>query len=202
MNTYDLTNLRVLIVDDSRYMIKIIKTLLDAMGVTAVRGVDTAENIHREFKNWQPDLIITDHIMEPITGLELITRIRSQEGDLNRFIPIILLTGYAHEDIVRGARFHAGADAVLAKPVSVSRLYACIVSIYESSRTFVDNGRYFGPDRRVKDRPFEGSDRRWKASDGPEQGASGRNDDFELELTENLLERKHTKLARIAPGRR
>ena len=74
---------------------------------------------------------------------------------------------------MRHARFHAGADAVLAKPVSATRLYDCIISIYESPRTFVDNGVYFGPDRRLKDRPFEGEDRR-----------SANEHDFELELVD------------------
>jgi CheY-like chemotaxis protein len=212
MYTYDLTNLRVLIVDDSRYMLKIIRTLLDAMGISAVRGVESAENIFAEIKNWKPDLIITDHIMEPINGLELIKRIRSQEEELQRFIPIILLTGYAHEDVVRDARFRVGADAVLVKPVSVTRLYSCIVSIYESSRTFVDNGAYFGPDRRVKDRPFEGADRRddedgeheqLDMPDTTRQAHDGLDyEDLELELVDVSESRSRRKKAQTPRARR
>lgn len=210
MSTYDLTNLRVLIVDDSRYMLKIIRTLLDAMGISAVRGIDSGENIFAEIKNWKPDLIITDHIMEPISGLDLIKKIRTQEDEMQRFVPIILLTGYAHEHVVKDARFGAGADAVLVKPVSVTRLYACIVSIYESSRTFVDNGLYFGPDRRVKDRPFEGGERRGDLDDlddrphGPDvrRGGAVKEEDFELELREVPERDGGKKRARTAQSRR
>ncbi len=183
MFTYNLEKLRVLVIDDSQYMVKIIKTLLDAMGIEAVRGIDCPSNIFSELKNWQPDLVITDYIMEPINGLQLIHRIRNQVSDPKRFIPIILLTGYAHEHVVTDARFHAGADAVLVKPVSVQRLYSCIVSVYESQRTFVQTATYFGPDRRVKDRPFEGPDRR-KSNASPDPTVTEDHDGLELVLVD------------------
>ena len=183
MFTYDLAKLRVLVIDDSPYMVKIVKTLLDAMGIESVRGIECPTNIFSELKNWQPDLIITDYIMEPIDGLQLIQRIRKQVADPKRFIPIILLTGYAHEQVVTDARFQAGADAVLVKPVSVQRLYSCIVSVYESQRTFVQTSNYFGPDRRVKDRPFEGPDRR-KSDASQETGATKEHDGLELVLVD------------------
>ncbi len=187
MFTYDLAKLRVLVIDDSPYMVKIVKTLLDAMGIESVRGIECPTNIFAELKNWQPDLIITDYIMEPIDGLQLIQRIRKQVSDPKRFIPIILLTGYAHEHVVTDARFRAGADAVLVKPVSVQRLYSCIVSVYESQRTFVQTATYFGPDRRVKDRPFEGPDRR-KTDAGQDTGATEDHDGLELVLVDRADE--------------
>lgn len=160
MTAYDLAKLRVLTVDDSQYMIKIIKALLEAMGITSVLGVNSAEEVFTALEEWQPDLIITDHLMDPIDGLELIKQIRRLESSRNRYIPIVLLTGNAKFDVVKDARHRVGADAVLVKPVSVARLHTCIVALYESSRNFIETTSYFGPDRRAQDRPFEGPNKR------------------------------------------
>ena len=160
MVAYDLAKLRVLTVDDSPYMIKIIKAMLDAMGVGSILGVNSAGDVPAAMQDWQPDLLITDHLMEPVDGLALIEQIRRLESGRNRYIPIVLLTGNAKFEVVKAARHGVGADAVLVKPVSVARLHACIVALYESPRNFIETASYFGPDRRAQDRPFEGPDKR------------------------------------------
>ncbi|MCG8356115.1 MAG: response regulator [Kiloniellales bacterium] len=189
--------LRVLVVDDSQYMIGIVRTLLEAMGVSDIRGINCTDDPIHEIRTFKPDLIITDHIMEPINGLELIRAIRNQRNGNMRFVPVILLTGYAHEGVVTAARFDAGADAVLVKPVSAKRLHACIVSLYESTRTFVQTTTYFGPDRRTRDRPFEGPDRRGKAIVRNEDLVL-ENDDYEVVVPEpgpNVPARRETGAA-------
>ena len=157
---YDLSGLRVLAVEDSGYMLKIIRVMLEAMGINLVTTLNRPETVISQLDEIQPDIIITDHFMEPINGLELIRRIRYEaDGDF-RYIPVIMLTGFADYEVVFKARFEAGADAVLVKPVSAHRLFSCIIAVYESTRKFVETEAYFGPDRRVTDRPFEGIDRR------------------------------------------
>ena len=161
MPAYDLSALRIMIVDDSHFMIKILGALLDVLGSRNVRGLSSPVNVFEEMEDWNPDLIICDQIMKPISGLELIRKIRHDPDCPNRYIPIVLLTGHAEAEIVRQARWNAGADAVLVKPVSAGRLLDCIASIYKSERVFVKVQDYFGPDRRnTADRPFEGEDRR------------------------------------------
>lgn len=174
MDKYDFDKIRVLVVDDSAYMIRIVLMLLNAMGIRQIRSVTCPADVFTVIEEWQPDLIIADHLMQPLTGLELIKLIRDDEDCPIRFVPIILLTGHAKEDVVKSARFSSGADAVLVKPVSAQRLYETIVAIYKSDRTFVEAKGYFGPDRRVKDRPFEGEDKRSLGIDG---GADPSNDD-------------------------
>ena len=157
---YDLSRLHVLVIDDSGFMIGMVRALLEAMGITKVTGRNSAANLVQQLPELQPDIIITDHIMEPVSGLELIRRIRSEGTGRFRFIPVILLTGYADHQVVVRARFEAGADAVLVKPVSAQRLFSCLIAVYESDRRFVETKSYLGPDRRVRDRPFEGPNRR------------------------------------------
>jgi len=157
---YDLSGLHVLVVDDSGFMIGMVRALLEAMGIHSVTGRNSAADLVQQLPDLRPDIIITDHIMEPVSGLELIRRIRREADGRFRFVPVILLTGYADHQVVVRARFEAGADAVLVKPVSAQRLYSCLIAVYESDRRFVETKSYLGPDRRVKDRPFEGPNRR------------------------------------------
>lgn len=201
MHTYNLEKLRVLVVDDSQYMIKIIRVLLDAMGIRDVYGIDCPTKVFTAIKDWQPDLIISDHIMEPMTGLQMIQHLRADESNPQRFIPIILLTGYAKAEVVKEARFNAGADAVLVKPVSAQRLYDCIVSVYESDRTFIETKHYFGPDRRVKDRPFEGSERRGDADPGQDRDKAGSDNDLELVLIDDDEDDADVKKIAVTRGR-
>ena len=157
---YDLSRLRVLVVDDSGFMVGTVRALLEAMGIQSITSRNCAANLVDQLPELQPDIIITDHVMEPVSGLELIRRIRQEVPGRFRFVPNNLLTGYADHHVVMRARFQAGADAVLVKPVSAQRLFSCLIAVYESDRKFVETKSYLGPDRRVKDRPFEGPDRR------------------------------------------
>lgn len=167
MTAYDINGLRAMIVDDSHFMIKILTALFEVLGTRDIRGLTSPVDIFEQMTEWRPDLIVCDQMMQPISGLELIRKVRRNPASPNKYIPIILLTGHTRPEIVREARWHAGADAVLVKPVSAGRLLDCITSIYKSERVFVKAKDYFGPDRRNTDRPFEGEDRR--ASDIEEE---------------------------------
>ncbi len=142
------------------------------LSVEDISSFTSAEDALRELNYSAPDFIITDYKMAPINGLELIRRIRSDSKNPNRFVPIILLTAYTERKLVLSAHSHAGADAVLAKPLSVDKLYSCIVSLGRHPRPFVKAKDYFGPDRRLRDRPFEGLDKRANA-DGAEPTSGG-----------------------------
>ena len=179
MTAYDFEKLRVLAIDDNRFTLSVIKSLLDTMGVKTVFSMSKGTNALEIMKQWQPDVLIVDQVMQPISGLDLIREIRDCDSEKYRFVPIILITAHASKEVVQQARFWAGADAVLVKPLSARRLFNCIVALYESDRTFVRTGDYFGPDRRVKDRPFEGSGRRAEdpARDKVEEAAAAEDDD-------------------------
>lgn len=186
MATYDFSSLRVIVVDDSPFMCITLKALLNAMGITAVHRITVPTELFDDLAAFQPDLIFTDQIMAPISGLELIREIRSNVDCPWRCVPMVLVTGHSRADVVKAARFWSGADAVLAKPVSVQRLHACILALYRSPRTFVQTKTYFGPDRRVTDRPFEGEDQRSSSKIGARYphsaGRSADTEAVELEL--------------------
>lgn len=153
---YDFSALKVMIVDDSKYMRTVFREFLNALGVKRGKIVECAngEDALEAFHVFQPDLIVTDYLMEPMDGLELTRKIRRDKNELASFTPIILCTGYTEPERVEAAR-DAGVHEVLAKPITAERLYARIRNIIEFPRDFERSDRYVGPDRRRRTEEVE-----------------------------------------------
>jgi type IV pilus assembly protein PilB len=109
---------KILIVDDNRVILKILKNILESQNyltVSASNGLEALKIAHQE----KPDLIVTDYLMPEMDGMMLITKLKSQMS--TRFIPIIMLTSKDEVD-AEVAVINAGADDYLTKPVNPKRL--------------------------------------------------------------------------------
>ncbi|MAO55136.1 MAG: two-component system response regulator [Rhodospirillaceae bacterium] len=158
---YDFSALRVLVVDDSFHMRELVRTFLEGFGIKEVTVSSDAEEAYDLLTNMDPDLVITDWNMAPVSGLEFVESIRKGASVPNRFVPIIMLTGYTEMKRVEEAR-DAGINSFLAKPISAASLYKRLVTAVQDNRQYVEStGGYFGPDRRSpKRRDFHGKERR------------------------------------------
>lgn len=158
--TYQFNNVRILIVEDMQPMLSLTTSILNIFGMKNVDGVKSVEEGYALFQQYNHDLVITDWLMEPLDGLDLIRKIRKEESSPNKFVPIILMTGYSEQPRVETAR-DTGVTEFLMKPYSARDLYARIVQIIEKPRQFVDAGDFFGPDRRRrKNFDYTGPNRR------------------------------------------
>lgn len=144
-NEYE--EIRVLIVDDDRFMLSLIKTILQSLGFKDIIDVTDAADAFKAIKQLIPDLIITDWEMSPLDGLDLIRMIRKAGDSPNNFIPIILLTAHTEVKRITEAR-DAGVNEVVAKPISAAVLGKRIDSVINHPRSFIRTDTYFGPDRR------------------------------------------------------
>lgn len=160
MAGYDLSHLRVLVVEDHEYMRNLIRGILVAFDIYDIREcLDGTQGI-RELRVFPADLAVVDLAMEPLNGLDFTRIVRTSDESQNPFLPIIMLTGYAEAEIVAEAR-DVGANEFLAKPVSARSLYQRVISVIQNPRPFVRTESYFGPDRRRRDDPsYVGPDRR------------------------------------------
>lgn len=147
MRAYDLSNLRVLIVDDSHHMRLILRQVLRSLGMRAVTEAADGTSALAAFRDSQADIIITDWEMEPMDGVKFTRSIRTADDSPNPYVPIIMLTGYAEIQRVHVAR-DAGINEYLAKPISARRLYGRLVNAVEHVRQFVRSASYAGPCRR------------------------------------------------------
>jgi len=158
---YDFSELQVLVVDDSFHMRELVRTFLEGFGISKVGVSSDAEEALDIVINTDPDLIITDWNMAPLSGLDFVNRIRNGAEVPNRFVPIIMLTGYTEMKRVEEAR-DAGINSFLAKPISAGSLYKRLVTAVHDKRQYVQSeGGFFGPDRRSPKRSdFQGKERR------------------------------------------
>ncbi len=107
---------RVLIVDDNVMNLEVEKKLL----VDTRAVIDTAESGREALElalRVHYDVILMDHLMPEMDGIECLKGLRNQTGGMNRTTPVIVLTANAGSDN-RDLYSRAGFDSYLMKPVS------------------------------------------------------------------------------------
>lgn len=120
----ELTDLSVLVTDDSHYTREILKTVLRGFGINKVKEADSGIRAFELLDDGDVDLIICDIEMPVLNGIEFVRMLRSRTrppaqenlraADPN--IPVIMLTSHAKKSLVDMAR-EAGANAFIVKPV-------------------------------------------------------------------------------------
>ncbi|MBO6667744.1 response regulator [Parvibaculum sp.] len=151
--------LTILVVDDSAYMRHLLMTLLQALGVKEVLLAIDGDEAWDLLQSKEPDIIITDAAMMPVDGFSFASRLRSIRGRALGMVPIIMVSGHTDIASVERAR-DIGISEFLSKPISARGLYERLIQVLDRPRQFVETPTYRGPDRRRRDRPFEGEDRR------------------------------------------
>ncbi len=132
-----------------------IKAALNSRGFREIRDVNTVPALRDALAGAFLDLLIVDvHLgcstAEQVTGL--IRALRHHEFGSNPFLPIIAITGDPEQSVINQV-IDAGADHVMAKPLSISQLETRIRALAKARKPFVVTSDYIGPDRRGASRP-------------------------------------------------
>lgn len=115
----------ILVVDDYRTMVKVLRALLQQIGLTNIDDASTGEEALRKLKERPYRLVISDLNMNGMSGLELLTRLRQEiVADDLRFI---MVTSESKTESVLAAR-RAGVDHYIVKPFNAQTLRAKIES--------------------------------------------------------------------------
>lgn len=109
--------MKILVVDDDRDLVDLIRYGLKREGHTVVTAFD-GESALRLFRLEQPDLIILDLLMPPNGGMKVLQEIRKETD-----VPIIILSALGDEDHIVSALYE-GADDYMVKPFSPRELRA------------------------------------------------------------------------------
>jgi len=157
----DFTSKKILIVDDDRYVAKIMRSILEAFEVGQVHLAVTYDDAVKILNNRRFDCIFVDNMTCEKNGLELARYIRHSEDEELRVIPIILSTTFTGFKSIISAR-DAGVTEILAKPVSPDQIIEKMANAIFKQRDFIDNDVYSGPDRRRRIRDYDGSNDRRK----------------------------------------
>lgn len=139
----------VLIVDDNHYMRVIVSTMLRSMGITLIREASDGVEALEIVRDWRPDVIILDLMMEHLDGIEFTKLIRRGTDSAHPYVPIIMMTGHTDRKRVLDAR-DAGINEFVAKPLTARALIDRMRSVINNDRSWVKSANYVGPDRRRK----------------------------------------------------
>ncbi|HXC56856.1 MAG TPA: response regulator [Rhizomicrobium sp.] len=142
-------HLKALVVEDNQHMRILLRSLLNALGITNVLEATNGEDAFVLLRDKQPDLVLSDLSMKPMDGIAFAREVRTSRNSPNPYIPIIMVTGHTERHRIEAAR-DAGVTEVLAKPITAGNLFQRIGEIVERPRAFVKAANYFGPDRRRK----------------------------------------------------
>lgn len=152
--------IKVLVAEDNQAMRDVISAVMDGLDVGQAIYAKDGENGFKKFKEFKPDIVITDWEMEPMDGIELIRQIRRNPNSPNQVVPVIFLTGYGAPERVKTAR-DAGVTEFLVKPFTADKLIQRITYVVNNPRDYVVSKGYTGPDRRrIKKPDYSGPKRR------------------------------------------
>ncbi|OIQ93720.1 chemotaxis protein CheY [mine drainage metagenome] len=120
-------NMHILIVDDYKTMLRIIRNLLRQLGFVNIdEATDGAMALSMMRSGANYGLVISDWNMEPMTGLQLLREVRS-DAKLKP-IPFIMVTAESKSENVIAAK-EAGVSNYIVKPFNAETLKAKMVSV-------------------------------------------------------------------------
>lgn len=130
MQGYDLSQLDIMVVDDSRQMRTILTKMLGSFGVSELRFYSEGGEAFDAFCKQPADIVITDWVMKPVSGMELVRRLRTDPRCPYPDVPVIMVTSNSTPEEIEEAR-SAGVDAVLTKPLRCRIVYASIAGLID-----------------------------------------------------------------------
>src|SRR3984957_2593205 len=108
---------RILVIDDEAQITRVLRASLTAQGYQVRTANDPEEGV-QVYREWAPDLVITDLMMPTMTGVDVCRAIR-----LIASTPVLVLSVRDHERSKVEA-LDAGADDYVTKPFSIQELLA------------------------------------------------------------------------------
>ncbi len=109
----------ILIVDDYKTMLRIVRNLLKQLGFDNVDEATDGSMALEKLRSKSYGLVISDWNMEPMTGYELLKEVRA-DGQLKK-TPFIMVTAESKTDNVVAAK-KAGVNNYIVKPFNAATL--------------------------------------------------------------------------------
>ncbi len=120
-------NMQVLIVDDHKTMLRILRNLLRQLNFTNIVDASDGSEALQKLREDKFGLVISDWNMEPMTGIQLLREVRGDDGQLKQ-IPFIMITAESKSENVIAAK-EAGVSNYIVKPFNAETLKAKLVSV-------------------------------------------------------------------------
>ncbi|MEO5338610.1 MAG: response regulator [Magnetospirillum sp. WYHS-4] len=119
-------NMNVLIVDDYKTMLRIIRNLLRQLNFVNIDEATDGSMALQKLRQGTFGLVISDWNMEPMTGIQLLREVRADPK--LKHIPFIMVTAESKSENVIAAK-EAGVSNYIVKPFNAETLKAKLVSV-------------------------------------------------------------------------
>jgi two-component system chemotaxis response regulator CheY len=116
----------ILVVDDYKAMVRIVRNLLHQLGFEHVDEANDGASALAKLHEKRFGLVISDWAMEPMSGLQLLQAMRA-DPELET-LPFIMITAENRKDRVAMAE-QAGANGYIVKPFNAEALRDRIVRV-------------------------------------------------------------------------
>ena len=125
---------KVLVVDDERPIVEILKINLQKEGYSVFEAYDGEEAVNKAL-TVQPDLILLDVMLPKLDGFSVCKKIREKSS-----VPILMLTA-REEELDKVLGLELGADDYITKPFSIRELMARVKANMRRSETAAEENQ-------------------------------------------------------------
>lgn len=112
---------RILIVDDARFMRRLLRYMLTGAGYSEIMEASDGEEAIRQFQEHRPDLVLLDITMPGMPGMEVLTRLL----EIAPGTRIIICSAIGQETVIEKAK-QAGACGFIHKPFVLDELLEAV----------------------------------------------------------------------------
>ncbi len=128
LSLYDITDVRVLIVDDSKLARNHIRRVLSNLGIQQMQEAEDGQQAISMLQQQMFDLVVTDYNMPEVNGQELTEFIRSTSTQSH--IPVLMVTSEANETHLSNIA-QSGVNAMCDKPFEPETVRALLFQLLE-----------------------------------------------------------------------
>ena len=118
--------MNILIVDDYKTMLRIIRNLLNQLSFQNVQEAADGVAALDKLRDGSFGLVISDWNMEPMTGLQLLREVRAD--DKLKSLPFVMITAESKTGNVVAAK-EAGVSNYIVKPFNAETLKSKLISV-------------------------------------------------------------------------
>ncbi len=119
-------NMNVLIVDDYKTMLRILRNLLKQLNFNNIEEATDGSMALDILRSQNIGMVISDWNMEPMTGIQLLREVRGD--DKLKHLPFIMITAESKSENVIAAK-EAGVSNYIVKPFNAETLKSKLVSV-------------------------------------------------------------------------
>lgn len=138
----------IALIEPNKFEAQIINDLLRAAGVQRIRRFASSQDALTGLELYPANLILMEIESASLGGVDWTKKFRRSGAVNNRKAPVLLMSHAVSRALAEECR-HAGANAIIGKPISGSALLTTIKKVLAAPRPFVDAENYVGPCRRA-----------------------------------------------------